>query len=182
MKDSYVKYWRKSLGEEQSREGKLYLFRRSKTDFGTEPYLKHISKLKLRRAFTAFRISAHNLEIETGRYIHNINNGSCVKREDRFCTFCYEEDTTMVMGDETHAVLNCPRFTDMRNRVFGKVDLLVPNFRYLSDDDKIFYLLTCENDCAILVSKLLGVILSTQRPSFIKIWKELHVPIDVIGK
>ena len=66
---------------------------------------------------TAFRISTHKLEIETGRYVRNtnINNlqnqGVRVKRVDRFCTLCYEGSQIKVMGDEKHAILNCPFFT-----------------------------------------------------------------------
>ena len=176
MKGSNLEYWRKSLGDEMSQEGKLYLYRHIKTNFGIEPYLKHVQKLKVRRALTAFRISAHNLEIETGRYIHDRNvlgNGS-IKREDRFCTYCYEENQVKMMGDEEHAILNCPRFCNARNAFFNKMELLVPNFEKLNNKDKLFYMLTGENECAVLVGKFLNVILSTQRSNFTKIWKQVN--------
>ena len=80
------------------------------------------------------------------------------------------------MGDEIHAILNCPHFNDIRNRVFVKINHMVPHFNDLDDNNKLFYMLTCESDCAILVGKLLDVILSTQRPNFIKIWKQLNIP------
>ena len=47
----------------------IYLHRHIKSDFGMEPYLCDIVKLNFRRTVTAFRLSAHNLEIETGRYV-----------------------------------------------------------------------------------------------------------------
>ena len=71
MTNSYLDYWRKSLGDEKTEDGRLYVYRQCKRNFGIEPYLKHVKKLKYRRALTVFRLSAHNLEIETGRYIHD---------------------------------------------------------------------------------------------------------------
>ena len=44
MKESYIKYWKKTLGDEQAEEGRLYLYRKIKTNFNIEPYLKHIRK------------------------------------------------------------------------------------------------------------------------------------------
>ena len=38
-----------------------------------EPYLKHIKKFHHRRAIASFRIGAHKLEIETGRYVNHNN-------------------------------------------------------------------------------------------------------------
>ena len=182
MKNSYLIYWRKSLGDELTEEGKLYIYRHIKNNFGMEQYLKDIHKIKLRRAFTAFRIGAHNLEIETGRYIRDNNvldNNGTIKRNDRFCIFCYEESKTKVMGDEGHAIINCPRFNDIRNSVFAKINAIVPQFKNLEDKHKLLYMLTCESECASLVGKLLNVILSTQRSNFIKIWKESIIPDDL---
>ena len=68
---------------------------------------------------TVFRITAHKLEIETCRYVQNnkaIGNKGRIPRHDRFCTFCYEENKTKVMGDEVHAILNCTHFNDIRER------------------------------------------------------------------
>ena len=53
-----------------------------------------------------------------------INKGG----HDRFCTFCYEENKTKVMGDEVHAILNCTHFNDIRERFLHKIDLMVPYF------------------------------------------------------
>ena len=179
MKLSYLGYWRKQLGDESSDEGKLYLFRRIKSYFGMEPYLKHVKKLKYRRALTAFRLSAHNLEIETGRYVHNRNvlGKKCtIPREDRFCCFCYNEFKKRVMGDEVHAILNCPRFYDKRQSFFGRFELMVPNIKMLNNNDMLYYMLTCEGEYAKLVSRFLLVVLSAQRFSFVKVWREVNNP------
>ena len=184
LKNSYLKYWKDSLGEEKSMDGKLYIYRNIKKHFGMEPYLRQIVKFKFRKSITAFRLSAHNLEIETGRYIRdkyrsNINNRDCVKRTERFCTLCFEQNKIKVTGDEEHAITNCPSFDDKRYLLFNDINLIVPNFKNLSNRNKLLYMLTCENECAILVSKFLSLILSTQRTSFSKFWDQLNNPNGV---
>jgi len=65
--------------------------------------------LKLRRALTAFMIVAHNLEIESGRYIHDKNildNNCTIKCKVRFCKNFYEENKTKLMEDKRHAIIS----------------------------------------------------------------------------
>ena len=175
MKLSYLVHWRKMLGDVSSQDGKLYLYRRIKAHFGMEPYLGDIAKLKFRRAVTAFRLSAHNLEIETGRYVGKTVGNKCrVQREDRFCCFCFNEFKNKVLGDEAHAILRCPRFSDVRQSFMSRFVKLVPNVKYLGDPDRLIYMLTCEGESARLVSRFLLVVLSAQRSSFVKLWRELN--------
>ena len=158
------------LGDVSSQEGKLYLYRRIKPHFGMETYLEDIAKLKFRRAVTAFRLSAHNLEIETGRYVTNTVGHRCsIRREDRLCCFCLGEFRNKVLGDEAHAVLKCPRFSDVRQSFMSRFVKLVPNMKYLCDPDRLIYMLTCEGESARMVSRFLLVVLSAQRSSFIKL-------------
>ena len=165
------------LGDVSSQDGKLYLYRRIKAHFGIEPYLGDIAKLKFRRAVTAFRLSAHNLEIETGRYVGKTVGNKCrVQREDRFCCFCFNEFKNKVLGDEAHAILRCPRFSDVRQSFMSRFVKLVPNVKYLGDPDRLIYMLTCEGESARLVSRFLLVVLSAQRSSFVKLWRELNNP------
>ena len=103
-----------------------------------------------------------------------MNKNGCIERANRFCTFCYEENKTVVMGDEMHAILKCSRFCDERNSLFSKIDTIVPHFKNLNEHDKLFYMLTCENECAIVIGKFLNVILSAKRSNFSKLWKQFN--------
>ena len=69
MKSSYEDFWRRSLGPINADSGKLYVYRRIKSSFGYEKYLTLIKKFKCRRALSSLRISAHRLEVETGRWV-----------------------------------------------------------------------------------------------------------------
>ncbi len=72
-----------------------------------EKYLNCINNNKYRTILTKFRVSAHCLAIETGRY-----NGTA--REDRLCTVC----NMCVPEDEYHMLLTCPLYSEMRRQYF----------------------------------------------------------------
>ena len=74
--------------------------------FVIELYLAFPINLKERRLLTKIRISAHNLEIERGRYSRPI-----ISREDRFCKYCKN-----AVEDEKHFVLKCPLYNNIRTK------------------------------------------------------------------
>ena len=81
LKNSFVMSWMTDLrnGCKSSSIPKTYSL--YKTNFGTECYLKHISKPKLRIALSKLRASSHDLEVERGRYVRpklDINERLCI--------------------------------------------------------------------------------------------------------
>ena len=80
---------------------KLRTHKLIKKKFGLEKYLE-LNERKNRKALSAFRISAHRLNIERGRYMK-------LKVEDRLCTTCN------VVEDEIHAICQCTKFQMSRN-------------------------------------------------------------------
>ena len=66
-----------------SEEGmkKLQTYKLLKQKFGIEPYLDNLLDRNLRRCSCAFRINAHRLRIERGRYCGE-------NPEDRLCDSC----------------------------------------------------------------------------------------------
>ena len=116
MRTEYLEYWETMLGNKESDEGKLYLYRKLKSTFRMEPYLQHIKLFKFRKAMAMFRISAHRLEIETGRWVKNDLTNKSISRDNRFCTLCFENNVWSI-GDEEHAIIYCPNFAVDRNKV-----------------------------------------------------------------
>ena len=53
---------------------------------------------------------------------------------------------------------------------------MVTDFKKLNDKDKLIYMLTSENEIAILISRFLTEILSAQRPNFFKLWSQINDP------
>ena len=63
MEKDYVQSWKSSLGNEKEETGKLYLYRKIKQNFVTEPYLKQVKSNKHRRAVTAYVLALIGLKL-----------------------------------------------------------------------------------------------------------------------
>ena len=87
-----------------------------------------------------------------------------MKREERYCSLCLDENIR-TPGDEKHAVLVCPSFQKERENTIKFIGDLYPNFKDLNDNDKLLFMLTCEDECLQKVSKYINVILSMNRPN-----------------
>ena len=162
FKRKYVESWQMSLKCKKNDDpdgGKLYLYRRIKTNFQMEPYLSHCKKRKYRQALSAIRFSAHRLEIETGRYVQK---GNHICREERFCRLC-EKDGIKAIGDEEHAMLVCPTFDKPRQKTLSILNSIYPNFCTLNNRNKLFFMLTCEGVGATQVGKLAHTVLMAPR-------------------
>ena len=78
-------------------------------NFGTECYLKHISKPKFRIALSKLRASSHDLEVERGRYVR-----SKLDINERLCISCH------VIVDEEYFVTDSVNNREMRKPFFEK--------------------------------------------------------------
>ena len=102
-----------------------------KDEPGRESYLHEVTNSKHRSAMTKLRLSAHRLEIETGRY----NNTTA---ENRFCVICQLQGHEVV-EDETHFMVSCPMYKDLRE------NLLPPQIlrdKHISDEQKFVEIMT----------------------------------------
>ena len=103
LKDCYKQEW----NSEVHNSSKLSVYCTFKSMLEPEKYLEYINVWKFKQALAKFRCSAHKLAIERGRH-----NGTLL--ENRLCSYC-ESIGTIVIEDEYHVLLCCPRFTDLRN-------------------------------------------------------------------
>ena len=108
MRQEFAKLWELA----KSASPKLEFYNKIKPKFGTEQYLHSIKVASHRASVTKFRISAHNLYVERGRYETPI-----VPRESRWCTYCYMNTGHRYIEDELHVLLKCPLYTILKNRV-----------------------------------------------------------------
>ena len=111
-------------------ESKLRTYALIKTGIGMEKYLLESKNVKTRVNYTKFRLSSHNLMIETGRY-------KKLKPEERVCPFCPK-----ATEDEMHFLLDCYMYSSIRDSLLGKV--LEENyfFQFFRREQKFQYLLT----------------------------------------
>ena len=80
------------------------------------------------------RISAHRLRSEQGRY-------QDTPRQNKICHRCNSSE----VDDEIHFLFSCKSYVLQRNVIDMTVNAVCPNFRSLSQDDKLIWLVNAEN-------------------------------------
>ena len=128
---------------------KLRTYRKFKNIYKHEPYLDCIKDSKTRSNFCRFRVSSHNLHIETGRHAR-------VDISKRICKKCPLNE----IEDEKHALMICPMYQNIRTTVFNDIAITNSNFPNLDMEGKFIWLLSNEdNHIIIQLSKLINTIL-----------------------
>ena len=70
IKHYFINMWHQE--NEQQNNGKLRTYVTFKSNFGREHYLANVNNCDQRKSITKLRISAHQLNIERGRYTQNL--------------------------------------------------------------------------------------------------------------
>ena len=100
LKDQYLQNWHECV----RLSAKLVSYIGFRIMYYHELYLLHITNRKYRRVISHFRISAHDLEIECGRF-------SRIDRNDRICKLC-----SRTVENKLHFVLICIIYKDLRRK------------------------------------------------------------------
>ena len=87
---------------------------------------------------TQFRISAHKLRIETGRFNNKLKY---VPPEQRLCEYC----SMNKIEDEYHYLVECPLYKDNRSKLFSYIIEENKYFPVYNGIQKFIWIMTCEN-------------------------------------
>lgn len=138
LKETHEVQWKQNIFDDYSNrtncKNKLRTYRLFKNNYIFENYLIDVKNSKQRKTLTKLRISAHDLEIERGRY-----KGKTV--EERLCQLCSDG----VIEDELHFLTNCERYSSFRLSFYTKMNGLCKNFMGLSDKNKFIWILSNED-------------------------------------
>ena len=85
---------------------------------GFQPYLNLINIEQFRVALSRFRVSAHRLEVETGRWHKPV----AVPFNERKCRTCLD-----YLEDEFHVLLECPLYHELRKTYIKPYDWKILN-------------------------------------------------------
>jgi hypothetical protein len=124
----FQKYWIKKI----ELNGKLDTYQKFEFNFRREIYLNEVENKNHRRYLTKFRISVHNLEIEIGRYKNK-------PRDERLCSGCLKVEI------EVNFLFECNSYSTLRDDFTNSISSIVPNYLKLNNDQKLIYLMTCED-------------------------------------
>ena len=118
---------------------KLSLYASFKTNYKFEPYLDYIADFTVRSTLAKLRLSAHNLQIETGRF-----SKKKTPRDERFCLYCKSQNTFTV-ENEVHFVLACPLYNEQRRLFLEEIYRYFPTTALLDDYNMYKWLMSQED-------------------------------------
>ena len=116
LKEHFKACWE----HEKAKSSKLSFYHNIKSSFQKEPYLDETKIPTNRYRTTRFRISAHDLEIETGRY-------SNIPRENRSCKWCLLTLSSNIIEDEPHLLYDCDLYAELRTKLSNTIRNYVSN-------------------------------------------------------
>ena len=112
LKDHFVSCW----SHEKSKSSKLAPFyNKIKCLFQKENYLDLVTNTSFRYKTTQLRISAHDLEIEQGRYRK-------IPRNDRICKWCSTTLNSTPIESENHFLFHCEHYLNLRTKLIETIN------------------------------------------------------------
>jgi hypothetical protein len=137
---------------------KVETYSEFKNDFKYEKYLDFHTNFKERRLISKLRMSAHRLEVETGRYQ---SKPLKVKREDRVCRMCDLD----ILEDEKHVVMICPKYACQRKIMISCINEAFVGFEAKNIHDQFRFIMQCTDWEVFRVFSDMLVHISTLRGS-----------------
>ena len=113
--DVLTAHFKKCWEHEKSSSSKLSFYHQHKTKFAREVYLDEVKGFSRRYNTTKLRISAHELEIEKGRYTN-------IPRENRICNWCNTSMGAKITECENHVLFECDLYADLRAKVITQLN------------------------------------------------------------
>lgn len=153
MNERFCENWKYLIGHSACTgygnvSSKLRTYKLFKSEFNFENYLSFIKDYQIRRYFTKIRVSAHDLHIETGRYVR-----PPLPPDQRLCLIC----KSGVVENEEHFLLHCTMYNNERLQLFSTLDKLI-SFSKLSDEKKLSFILGYNGDNKIIYKLLVNFI------------------------
>jgi len=134
----YKTFWTKQI----KYEAKMRTYIIYKQSFALEDYLCTLPQSH-QKAFTRFRISAHNLAIERGRYTR-----PPTPLENRICPHCPQK-----IEDEHHFLLDCTAHQTQRDALLEQIYNVAPQVKNLDDNHKFIYMMSAGGQITKLVAR-----------------------------
>ena len=112
---------------------KLRLYKEFKNEFCLESYLLTVPSVTYTQCVARLRLSSHNLNIELGRHAK-----PKISVPDRLCVRC----DSGVVDDEIHFLIQCPAFARVRDELFRKISLNIPDFQKMDSYAKFISIMS----------------------------------------
>jgi len=127
LRSNYIKQWQEKI----QGESKMRTYITFKSNFEYESYL-NMANEDQRKSMTRFRISAHRLAIERGRY-----TVPPTPANNRLCIYC----TSQEVEDEYHFLMSCNKYQQLRETLKANIQYECENFNNLQEEEQFVYML-----------------------------------------
>ena len=144
-KNLHLEHWRK----ETKTQSRLNCYLTLNREYKLAEYLYSVRDTKQRQILTKYRLSDHQLAVETGTY-----RQTWLPREERVCGHC----STGEVETETHFLLRCEKFSSLTNFYCREIAKKITNFHILTPEEKMSVLLG-EETSAPLAAKYVSACL-----------------------
>jgi hypothetical protein len=141
LKDQYEQLWKVEVERKEAKNGKekqgnkLRMYGKFKKCFGFEAYLEEVRSRRKRICLARFRMSAHSLRVESGRW-----DKPFTEVEQRICHLCGKG-----VEDEKHFLMQCSMYEVLRKEMVNKILMEKEVFKYWSEEEKFIFLMSSKN-------------------------------------
>ena len=129
VRTKFIEHWKYA----KSTSPKLMFYNSLKLSFSKEPYIDAVKNAHDRYNMTRLRISAHDLNIERGRYKN-------IGRSMRFCHWCKSVLGLESIEDEFHLLNTCDLYTKHREKFSAHIKHLTVTLTGTLQDHNVFNL------------------------------------------
>jgi hypothetical protein len=152
--------WKKELFNDQNNPNgnKLRTYRMYKNENTTSDYVKLVRHRKHRSVLAKFRNGSLPLTVELGRFAK-----PPVALQNRICRYCHLYKNIHVVEDESHFLLHCDVYSDIRCNLFHKANVELDTFYSLSSEDKMYFILNHHGLQTCLASTISNMLLKRQK-------------------
>uniref|UniRef100_A0A8C5MQ68 ribonuclease H n=1 Tax=Leptobrachium leishanense TaxID=445787 RepID=A0A8C5MQ68_9ANUR len=137
-RENDIREWRHDIANSQ----KLTIYQSLQREYKLAPYLEVLQDPKDRQILSRYRLSAHSLEIESGRHRQTYK-----PRENRLCQHCDQG----ALEDEVHFLLQFPKYSALKETHFQRLSALIPDFTSIEETRKLHIILG-EEEPAVKIS------------------------------
>ena len=106
LENHFIQCWE----HEKCNSSKLSFYNTHKIKFARETYIDEVKGFSRRYNTTKLRISAHELEIERGRYTDT-------PKESRICHWCNTSMGEKIIENENHLLFECDLYANLRSKL-----------------------------------------------------------------
>ena len=142
VKTNFIENWSREILD-ITKNPKCRFYSKFKFQFNMEPYLDLVDNYVLKKSLARYRTSSHALKVESTRYKKRLLNHANYEVE-KLCSHCN------VIEDETHFLLECPSYSNLRHELFSLPYFKNNTFIHANNDDKIMYILNLHDKYHLL--------------------------------